>query len=181
MGSPRDHHFAARNAGPRLRAEMRRECQLLDGGNDLEPGANRMLGVVLVGLGIPEARAHDVAEVFVRETPVPADFPLAATRERVGDLAELLRIESRCQRRGVRQTTGQQGQEHKQDRRQQQSLSDIKMHRLTPRIGLYHIENQGQLGNYSIWQKSCRRSSKLDVSGMICQLIEGSAGSSGTG
>ena len=78
--------------------------------DDREPGAGRALGVVLVRLGIAEINEHAVAHVFGDKTAKAADGVGDAAVVGADDLAQILGIEARRQRR----RTDQIAEHHRQ-------------------------------------------------------------------
>ncbi len=75
-----------------------------------EPGADRALGIVLMRLRIAEINQHAVAHIFGDKTAKPST--MSATHAMVGtdDLAQILGIEPRGQRRRADQIAEHHGQ-----------------------------------------------------------------------
>ena len=71
--------------------------------DDREPGARRALGVVLMRLGIAEINQHAVAHILGDKTAKAADGVGDAAMVGADDLAQILGIEARRQRRRTNQ------------------------------------------------------------------------------
>ena len=78
--------------------------------DDREPGADRPLGIILVRLGIAEIDEHAVAHILGDKTAKPADGVRDAAMVGADDLAQILGIEARGQRRRTNQVAEHHGQ-----------------------------------------------------------------------
>jgi hypothetical protein len=67
--------------------------------DDREPGADRPLGIVLMRLGIAEINEHAVAHILGDKAAKPTDGVGNAAMVGADDLAQILGIEARRQRR----------------------------------------------------------------------------------
>ena len=74
-----------------------------DGVDDREPGAGRVLGVVLIRLGIAETDQHAIAHILADKTAKAGDGVGHAAVVGADDLAQILEIEARGQRRRTHQ------------------------------------------------------------------------------
>ena len=77
--------------------------------DDREPGARRALGVVLMRLGIAEINQHAVAHILGDKTAKAADGVGDAAVVGADDLAQILGIEARRQRRRTDQVAEHHG------------------------------------------------------------------------
>jgi hypothetical protein len=105
-----DDDQAARDADPHRERRPGRRRQPRDGLDDAQPGPDRALGSVLLGLGPAEVGEHAVAHELGDVAAEPGHRARHRLLVRPEDLAHLLRIEPGGKRRGA----GQVGEHHRE-------------------------------------------------------------------